>query len=123
MINSPNLVAKEVCDGQETHPDLLAKAIPNLPDEREASRLADLFKALSDPTRVRIIAALLNTELCVDDLANLLDMSQSAISHQLRLLRNLHLVQFRRSGKHAFYRLVDDHVRDLFQRSREHLDC
>ncbi|MGD7035031.1 ArsR/SmtB family transcription factor [Methylotuvimicrobium buryatense] len=123
MIISPELAAKDCCDEQETHPDLLAKAIPDLPDEYEAGRLADLFKALADPTRVRIIAALLHTELCVDDLANLLDMSQSAISHQLRLLRNLHLVQFRRSGKHAFYRLVDDHVRDLFQRSREHLDC
>lgn len=122
-MNSAELAAQDYCDEQETHPDLLAKAIPDLPDEREASRLADLFKALADPTRVRIIAALLHTELCVDDLSNLLDMSQSAISHQLRLLRNLHLVQFRRSGKHAFYRLVDDHVRDLFQRSREHLDC
>lgn len=123
MIDSPDLPLKDCCDEQETHPDLLAKALPDLPNERDAIRLADLFKALADPTRVRIIAALLHTELCVDDLANLLDMNQSAISHQLRLLRNLHLVKFRRSGKHAFYRLDDNHVRDMFQRSREHLDC
>lgn len=113
----------DCCDETATHPDLIAQAMPNLLTEEEAMRLAELFKALADPTRARIIAALSHTELCVDDLATLLEMSQSAISHQLRLLRHLHLVQYRKVGKHSFYRLDDDHVRDMFQRSREHLNC
>lgn len=113
----------DCCDEAATHPDLIAQAEPNLLTEEEAMRLAELFKALADPTRARIIAALFHTELCVDDLATLLEMSQSAISHQLRLLRHLQLVQYRKVGKHSFYRLDDDHVRDMFQRSREHLNC
>jgi ArsR family transcriptional regulator, lead/cadmium/zinc/bismuth-responsive transcriptional repressor len=111
------------CDEAATHPDLIAQAEPNLLTEEDALRLAELFKALADPTRARIIAALFSTELCVDDLVKLLGVSQSAISHQLRLLRHLHLVQYRKAGKHSFYRLDDDHVRDLFQRSRDHLNC
>jgi ArsR family transcriptional regulator, lead/cadmium/zinc/bismuth-responsive transcriptional repressor len=113
----------DCCDETATHPDLITQAEPTLLTEEEAMRLAELFKALADPTRARIIAALFHTELCVDDLAMLLEMSQSAISHQLRLLRHLHLVQYRKVGKHSFYRLDDDHVRDMFQRSREHLNC
>lgn len=111
------------CDETETHPDLLAQASPHLLTDTEAVRLAELFKALSDPTRIRIIAALSHTELCVDDLVNLMDVSQSAISHQLRYLRHLRLVQYRKEGKHSFYRLDDEHVREMFQRSREHLAC
>jgi ArsR family transcriptional regulator, lead/cadmium/zinc/bismuth-responsive transcriptional repressor len=91
--------------------------------EPEAQQLADLFKALANPTRVRLIAALYDGEKCVDDLAEQLGMSQSAISHQLRLMRHLRLVNFTKVGRHAFYRLDDDHVRDMFQRSREHLQC
>ncbi len=113
----------DCCDESVTHPDLIAQAEPNLLTEEEALRLAELFKALADPTRARIIAALSHTELCVDDLVKLLNMSQSAISHQLRLLRHMHLVQYRKAGKHSFYRLDDDHVRDMFQRSRDHLNC
>lgn len=111
------------CDEPEIHPDLLAQSEPDLLNEAEAIRLAQLFKALADPTRVRIIAALIHTELCVDDLANLLDMSQSAISHQLRVLRHMQLVQYRKEGKHSFYRLDDDHVQEMFLRSRDHLNC
>lgn len=113
----------DCCDETVIHPDLIAQAQPDLLTEEEALRLAELFKALADPTRARIIAALCHTELCVDDLVKLLDMSQSAISHQLRLLRHMHLAQYRKVGKHSFYRLDDDHVRDMFQRSRDHLNC
>lgn len=115
--------AEDCCDDHATHTDLMAQAQPDLLGDDEALRLADLFKALADPTRVRIVAALSHTELCVDDLAQVLGMSQSAVSHQLRMLRHLQLVAFRRAGRHAFYRLDDDHVRDLFRRSREHLSC
>lgn len=109
------------CDEMVAHGGTPAPG--DLLNEREALELADLFKALADPTRIRIIAALYRSELCVHDLAELLQMSQSSISHQLRLLRSMHLVAYRKDGRHAFYRLVDDHVRDLFRRSREHLNC
>ena len=88
----------------------------------EANRLAEMFKALSDPSRVRIISALSQTELCVFDLAATLGMSQSAVSHQLRSLRELHLVRYRKQGRHVYYELDDEHIRDLFQRGLEHVE-
>ncbi len=92
-------------------------------DEQESCELiAELFKALSDPTRVRIIAHLVSTEACVHDLASALDLTQSAVSHQLRLLRNLQVVRSRREGRHVYYRLDDAHVRDLYVLAREHLE-
>lgn len=86
-----------------------------------ATRIADLFKALSDPTRVRIIGLLAHTELCVGNLARLLGMSQPAVSHQLRVLRNLRIVRARKSGRHVFYTLMDEHIRDLFDQSLAHI--
>ena len=86
-----------------------------------ARDLAELFKALSDPTRVRILSALGDTEVCVSDLVAALGMGQSAISHQLRYLREMRLVATRRDGKHVFYRLDDDHVRGLFTQGLEHV--
>lgn len=91
-----------------------------LVDETTAAGLAETFQALADPTRVRLISALIDGELCVYDLASLLGMSQSAISHQLRMLRTLHLVKYRKSGRTVFYMLDDEHIRDLFQRGLEH---
>jgi len=116
-------ITTDCCDEAMTHPEQIAHAKLDLPDNAEVQRLTEIFKALADPSRVRIIAALMHTELCVDDLAELLGMTQSAVSHQLRLLRHLRLVQFRKEGKHSFYRLDDNHVRDLIQRSRDHLNC
>jgi DNA-binding transcriptional ArsR family regulator len=89
-------------------------------DETAAERVAETFKALSDPTRVRLIAALAEGELCVHDLAALLDMSQSAISHQLATLREMNIVAYTREGRHVYYRLDDDHVRDFFYQALEH---
>ena len=89
-------------------------------DEATAAGLAETFQALADPSRVRLISALLDGELCVYDLAALLGMTQSAVSHQLRLLRNLHLVKNRKAGRTVFYSLDDEHIRDLFQRGLEH---
>lgn len=85
-----------------------------------AAQMAAAFKALADPTRVRIISALLHTELCVGDIASCLGMTTSAVSHQLRLLREMRLVRSRREGKHVFYTLDDDHIYELFQRGLEH---
>jgi DNA-binding transcriptional ArsR family regulator len=86
-----------------------------------AARLAETFKALADPTRVRIMHALSHAELCVGDLAAVLEMTESAVSHQLRLLRSLRVVRARREGKLVFYALDDEHVTRLFQISLEHL--
>jgi ArsR family transcriptional regulator len=90
-------------------------------DLETAERLAKVFHAIADPTRIRILSALAEAELCVSDLAAALGMSISAISHQLRLLRELRVVRKRREGKHVYYALDDDHVRDLFERGLEHV--
>lgn len=91
-------------------------------DEDTAVALAALFKALADPTRVRLIAALVtHAELCVNDLTALLNMEQSAVSHQLRTLREWRLVRRRRLGRQIYYSLDDEHVRDLLLRSLEHV--
>jgi DNA-binding transcriptional ArsR family regulator len=85
------------------------------------AEVAAIFKALSDPTRVRILHALSHAELCVGDLAAVLEMKEPAVSHQLRLLRNLRVVRARREGKLVYYALDDDHVARLFQLSLEHV--
>lgn len=96
-------------------------APPDLLDEFSASRLAELFDALGDPTRVRIVFALSSGELCVTDLAAALGMTHSAISHQLRVLRQLRLVKRRRAGQTMFYSLDDEHVSALFQQGIDHI--
>jgi DNA-binding transcriptional ArsR family regulator len=94
-------------------------AQPNL---ATVERLAEIFKALGDPTRVRLLTALATAELCVCDLATLLAISESAVSHQLRLLRSLRLVRARRDGRMAFYRLDDEHIARLLAQGREHAE-
>lgn len=84
--------------------------------------LSKIFKALGDPTRLRIIDSLSKEELCVCEIAELLNMNQSAISHQLRVLRNLRLVKYRKEGKSAVYSLDDDHVLQLFNQGLEHIN-
>ena len=90
-------------------------------DQAEAALLADTFSALSDPTRVRIIAALAAEECCVGDLAEALDLSLSALSHQLAMLRRLRIVRARREGRHVFYSLDDDHIVTIFHCGLEHI--
>jgi DNA-binding transcriptional ArsR family regulator len=92
-----------------------------MPSDRMVRALAETFGALSDPTRVRIITALAEQELCVYDLAGLLGLSGSAISHQLRLLRGQRLVKYRKEGKIAFYSLDDDHIRNLMDECVKHV--
>lgn len=89
-------------------------------DEATAVRLAETFKALSDPTRVRIISALLTDELCVHELAESVGVSPSAASHQLALLRKMRLVRSTREGRRIFYTLDDDHIRGLFRQGLDH---
>ena len=97
------------------------EAQAHLIDGLTATRVAQLFKALSDPTRVRIISALSHTELCVYDLAATLGMSQSAVSHQLRWLREIRLVRYRKEGRHVYYQLDDEHISELFRCGLEHV--
>ncbi len=106
------------CAGTETD---LTEVKRKMVDDASAHELADLFKALSDPTRVKLIGALLINELCVHDLAVLLGMGQSAISHQLRYLRNVRIVKRRKSGKTVFYSLDDSHIEQLFVLTMQHL--
>jgi ArsR family transcriptional regulator, lead/cadmium/zinc/bismuth-responsive transcriptional repressor len=91
----------------------VARATGALPTQHEQDRLAALFASLADPTRSRLLLALANEELCVCDLSEIAGVSQSAVSHQLRTLRDLRLVAWTREGKRAVYRLADDHIRDL----------
>ena len=88
----------------------------------KAQRMADFFGLLADANRLRIISLLADTELCVGDLAIALDMSDSAVSHQLKTLRALRLVKYRKQGRHVFYQLLDRHVFDLYNTVSEHLD-
>ena len=92
-----------------------------LPDAQRTHGIADLFAALADPTRVRVIAALAHGDLCVSDLAATVGLSTSAVSHQLRVLRDIGLVAGEREGRHVRYRLDDDHVVTLYQQAAEHV--
>jgi ArsR family transcriptional regulator len=89
-------------------------------NERDAARLAGIFKSLADPTRLRLVSALTSEELCVHELADRLHLEQSAVSHQLRLLRDRELVRTRRDGRHIYYSLSDGHVKGLFDFALEH---
>jgi len=106
-----------LCSGD--HPDQ-HPATDYLLDNDTASNVARMFSALSDPTRIRIIGLLAHTELCVGDLHQLLGMTQPAVSHQLRLLRNLRLVRFRKEGRRVYYTLDDEHIFALFQQGLTH---
>ncbi len=94
---------------------------PHTLNETQAAELAELFRTLSDPSRVRIIAALLEGETNVRSLAEIVGISESAVSHQLRTLRHMRLVRARRQGREVYYSLDDEHVADLFQRGLEHI--
>ena len=93
-----------------------------MPDEEELNDLADLFKVFGDYTRIRILFVLFEAEVCVCDLAQALNMTQSAISHQLKILKQNRLVKSRREGKSIFYSLADEHVRTIIGKGREHIE-
>mgnify|MGYP005840414163 CR=1 FL=1 len=111
----------DTCEAHCIHLEEIAQAQQEILPEETVYRLAETFKVLGDPTRIKIINALLKRELCVCDLAALLSMGQSAISHQLRVLRNLRLVKFRKEGKVVYYSLDDDHILSLFKQGLEHV--
>ena len=93
-----------------------------MPDKETVAKIAELFKAFGDPTRVQILSVLLDGERCVTQIVEMVDISQSAVSHQLRLLKQLHLVKARREGKNILYSLDDDHVHTMLQMGLEHVE-
>jgi ArsR family transcriptional regulator len=109
------------CEENFIHEDQVRQAQSGLVDGLTATRLSQAFQALADPSRVRIISALAATELCVCDLAAVLGMSQSAVSHQLKTLRDLRLVKSHKEGRVVYYSLQDEHIRDLFERGLAHM--
>ena len=112
----------EVCESCEIHENLLEIVNEKMPEETELYDLAELFKVFGDSTRIRILYVLFEAEVCVCDLAQALNMTQSAISHQLRILKQNKLVKNRREGKSIFYSLADDHVRSIIAQGREHIE-
>ena len=111
----------EKCEDDYIDEDRVRDVQAHLIDGLVATRVAQLFKALSDPSRVRIISALSQAELCVHDLAATLDMSQSAVSHQLRSLREMRLVRYRKQGRKVYYQLDDEHISELFRSGLDHV--
>ena len=93
----------------------------NVPEKETLEQIAELFKGFCDPTRVHILSLLERQELCVTDIADAVALSQSAISHQLRLLKQMHLIKFRREGKNILYSLADDHVKTIIDQGLEHV--
>ena len=111
----------ERCETVQVHRDIVEKVNAEMPDEEVLYDLAELFKLFGDSTRIKILYVLFAAELCVCDIAQLLGMSQSAISHQLRALKQAKLVRYRREGKQVFYSLADGHVRTILGQGMEHV--
>ena len=103
-------------------PDLRARVMTEMPDEESLYDLAELFKVFGDTTRIRILYVLFESEMCVCDIAEILNMTQSAISHQLRVLKQARLVRSRREGKQIYYFLADDHVRTIIGQGMDHVN-
>ncbi|MBQ8555006.1 MAG: helix-turn-helix transcriptional regulator [Clostridia bacterium] len=118
-MTEPNSI--ESCGFLCVHEHVVTQVQENLPAEESLQRLADLFKVFGDGTRIRILYVLLEAEVCVCDLAKLLGMTQSAVSHQLRILKQAYLIKARRDGKTVFYSLADDHVATLLKQGMEHV--
>ncbi len=103
------------------HEDIVKKVLQAQPSEEHLYDLAELFKVFGDSTRIKILYALFESQLCVGDIAQLLGVSQSAVSHQLKILKDAKLVRFKRQGKIVFYMLDDDHVRNVLKLGMEHV--
>ena len=109
------------CEFISVHEDIVRRVEEVMPDEQELLDLAEFFKIFGDSTRIKILYVLSQSEMCVCDIANLLQMGQSAISHQLRVLKQMRLVTFRRDGKTVFYSLADGHIQTILAQGMEHL--
>jgi ArsR family transcriptional regulator len=111
----------EQCEFYQVHEDIVKAVREKMPEEDVLCGLAEIFKVFGDSTRIKILYLLFESEMCVCDIAQLLGMNQSAISHQLRILKQAHLVKNRREGKSVFYSLSDSHVRTIIDQGMEHV--
>jgi DNA-binding transcriptional ArsR family regulator len=111
----------EQCECMQVHQDVVNRVSNEMPDDEILYDVAELFKVFGDSTRVKILYALFESEMCVCDIADLLGMTQSAISHQLRVLKQSRLVKYRRDGKTVFYSLADGHIKTIFDQALEHV--
>ncbi len=110
------------CDFICVHENVVNQVLQVMPQDQELLDLADFFKVFGDATRIKILYVLSQSEMCVCDIANLLKMGQSAISHQLRVLKQMRLVKFRREGKTVFYSLADGHIESILAQGMEHIN-
>ena len=111
----------EICDVNEPHEELVRRVNADMPEENTLCDLADVFRIFGDTTRIRILYVLFESDMCVCDIARLLNMTQSAISHQLRILKVSKLIKNRREGKTVIYSLADSHVREIIDQGMEHI--
>ena len=116
------MVEEIILDETEVHSELVDEISMDMPEEEELNDLAELFKVFGDTTRIKILYTLFKSEMCVCDIAEILDMTQSAISHQLKILKNAKLVKNRRDGKQIIYALDDDHVGSIIKMGMEHVE-
>lgn len=110
------------CEYMHIHEDIVSFVLKDMPNEETLYKLSELYKLFGDKTRVKILYVLLKKEMCVCDIAKLLNMTISAISHQLKILKQASLVKFRREGKTVFYSLADDHVKTILNNGMEHIE-
>lgn len=112
----------DMCSSCQYNPQIVNRIKNEIPDDETTSRLSEMFKIFGDNTRIRILWALFDKELCVYDIASVLSMSQSAISHQLKTLKQARLIKSRRDGKNAFYSIDDDHVKKIIEQMLIHIE-
>lgn len=110
-----------ICEFMHVHEDIINRVAKVMPQEQQLMDLAEFFKIFGDSTRIKILYVLSQSEMCVCDIANLLQMGQSAISHQLRVLKQMRLVSFRKEGKTVFYSLADGHIQTILAQGMEHI--
>ena len=110
-----------LCECEEVHADIVERKRREMPEESTLYDLSDFFKVLGDSTRINILFAIDKEPMCVCDIADLLGMTKSAVSHQLKILRQSDLVSYRKIGKNVIYSLADDHVRDVIEKALEHI--
>lgn len=118
----PKDTLNECCDSTVIHEETVKQVASKMPAEENLYDLAELFKVFGDSTRIKILCALVEAEMCVCDIAALLNMTQSSISHQLRVLKQARLVRYRREGKVVYYSIDDEHVKHIFDQGLIHLN-
>ncbi len=111
-----------ICDCNIIHEDIVKKVLNTMIQQEKINKISDFFKILGDLTRAKIIAALDQNEMCVCDIANVLQMTKSSVSHQLAILRKAKLVKYRKEGKTVYYSLSDNHVQEVFESALDHIN-